>query len=494
MTPFTWNADREILTPTQFRSVIGGGWRNYIKRGYVWQPISALIAGDLSCTTFPGNVQFAADSQGWSDIVIDGTFSMQRHIAERNGHNAEPELRLSMQVECDHNVAGHIDTLDPDPDKWRPWQVVYPGAWDCADLRLGIWQGKAARIEKVIDFHSLPDGDSEFIEHSFLIRSSHARVLAGPSLDVSPWQNGYAELFDSQAFVARADSQLRGVLLKTPVAWYYTADGTEVRIPIRVTFEIQDDGETVRCTKHIPRVLIATALSHGSHLKADATFSPDASPETSTCDGMARGSASGTWETLLGVAGNYSTDNESTTDLMVESLSGSGLFGQFRHLFFGFDTSSIGSGQQIDATTCRWKFDRQSVSGHDLNVHTQIYEGLPASNTAIANGDYMSVGVAPYTDTPRHLFSESYDPTFVTYTYNQTGRDAINTTGITNTALSLVEAQEGGSPTWAASKTDSLQVYMAESTGTTNDPLLTVTHSAASSFGAWYTAANPSGY
>jgi hypothetical protein len=156
-----------------------------------------LLPATCPARRFPGNVQFAASSQGWSDIVIDGTFSIARYIAERNGHNAEPELRLSLAVETQHNVAGHID-------EGKPWQVVYPGAWDSADLRLGIWQGKAARIEKVVDIHSMPSGDSEFVEYSFLIRSSHARVLAGPNFDISPWHGRHAELFDAQAFVCQS--------------------------------------------------------------------------------------------------------------------------------------------------------------------------------------------------------------------------------------------------------------------------------------------------
>jgi hypothetical protein len=486
MIPYTWNAEREYHGGGSATTQLSGGWRNYIRRGYVWQPISALIAGDLSCSTFPGNVQFAADSQGWSDIVIDGTFSMARHIAERNGHNAEPELRLSMQVECDHNVAGEVD-------EDRPWQVVYRGAWDCADLRLGIWQGRAARIEEVFDIHSMPSGDSEFVEYSFNIRSSHARVFAGPNLDTSPWDGRHAELFDAQAFVSRADSQLRGVLLKTPVAWYYTADGTEVRTPIRVTFEIQDDGETVRCTKHVPRALIATALANGSHLKADATFSPDANPESTTVDGMVRGSSQGSWATLIGGVANYVDDSGASGDLSVQATGTSNVYEQYRHMFFGFDTSSIGAGQQVDSATLRLNFDNQRLIT-SMGLSSQIYASSPASNTSLAIGDYMAFGSTPLTDSARDMNSESFDPTSITQTLNADGHAAINMEAVTNLGIGVTAAHESGSPTWSSVASAKINIKTAETTGTANDPLLTVTHSAASSFGAWYAAANPSGY
>jgi hypothetical protein len=492
MTPYTWNADREYHGGGSATTQIGGGWRNYIKRGYVWQPISALIAGDLSCTTFPGNVQFAASSQGWSDIVIDGTFSMTRHIAERNGHNAEPELRLSMQVECDHNVAGEVD-------EDRPWQVVYRGAWDCADLRLGIWQGKAARIEEVFDIHSMPSGDSEFVEYSFNIRSSHARVFAGPNLDVSPWDGRHAELFDAQAFVSRADSQLRGVLLKTPVAWYYTADGTEVRTPIRVTFEIQDDGETVRCTKHIPRALIATALVNGSRLKADATFSPDSNPETTSIDGRVMcDTSSQYWSVKIAASGTGADDANAFTYLGLAPSSLSPRYDEFWYPIFLLDTSSIGAGQQVDAATLDLHTSNAFPSNDDLGISTNIYGQVVASNTALASSDYDGNSpTTPFTDNPRDVKSESGTAQYITHTFNAAGKAAVNIEGVSSFCLCLVQARENGAagdPTWSGSGTKENRLVLRASEAGTNVPLLTVTHSAVSSFGAWYAAANPSGY
>ena len=494
MTPLTWNADREYHGGGSATTQLSGGWRNYIRRGYVWQPINPFVASDLSCTAFPGNVQFAASSQGWSDIVIDGTFSIARYIAERNGHNAEPELRLSLAVETQHNVAGHID-------EGKPWQVVYPGAWDSADLRLGIWQGKAARIEKVVDIHSMPSGDSEFVEYSFLIRSSHARVLAGPNFDISPWQDGHAELLDAQAFVARADSQIRGVLFKTPVAWYYQSDGTEVRTPVRVTFEILSDGETVRATKHIPRALIATALANGSHLKTDATFSPDASPETASVYGhIYQWTNNQLWSDKISAAGTGANDSSIFSNLAISPDSSSGKYNELWYPVFGFDTSSIGGSQQVDATTFDVFTDNDFPNNDDLGISYTVYGQTLASNTALAASDYD--GESPstaYSDTLREVITESSTAQFITHTCNAAGRSAINLTGVTNLCLCLAQARQNGTygaPTWSGSgsRENRLSFRTAEYSGTSSDPVLTVTHSAVSSFGAWYAAANPSGY
>ena len=77
------------------------------------------------------------------------------------------------------------------------------------------------------------------------------------------------------------------------------------------------------------------------------------------------------------------------------------------------------------------------------------------------------------------MSAESFDNPFVTQTLNAAGRAAIAMEGITKLAMSVVEAQESGSPTWASNNSAILAVNMAETSGTANDPTLTFTYSAA---------------
>jgi hypothetical protein len=46
LAPYTWNADRELLTGGQQRHELGVGWRNYLNpgAGEPWRPIDHLIA------------------------------------------------------------------------------------------------------------------------------------------------------------------------------------------------------------------------------------------------------------------------------------------------------------------------------------------------------------------------------------------------------------------------------------------------------------------
>ena len=178
MTPLTWNADREILTDGRAQTRFGVGWRNYQRGSDPWRAISGEVQSDLTVTAFPGSVQFPVSSQGECDILIDGGFSMKRHIDEGNGSNPDPEFSMTLQTLCQHNVAG---TINPD----NPNQVLYPDAWDSAHLRYGIWHARSARIEKVVEIHTMPAGTGD-IEYQFRMRSSKAQVRAGELHDTSP--------------------------------------------------------------------------------------------------------------------------------------------------------------------------------------------------------------------------------------------------------------------------------------------------------------------
>lgn len=492
MTPYTWNADREIITPTQFRSVIGGGWRNFIRRGYTWQSINPEIQSDLTCTAFPGNVQFAASSQDWSDICIDGTFSMKRHVLEGNGHNAEPEFQMSLAVEAQHNVTGHISETNPT-------QMIYPNAWDSADLKLGIWQGRSARIEKVVDIHTMPPGDSEFIEYSFLVRSSTAQVLAGPNHDISPWDNGHAELNGSDAFVALKGSELRGTVLRTPVAWYYE-NGEMVRVPVRVTFDILADGETVRATKFIPRSLISTALAAGSHLYTDATFNPDGNPESTTMDGYTfrQGPSDGShvWEDLIVGAGTASSDGwDIKGGPHAAAWTGVNVFYQLERAWYGFDTSSIGAGQQIDSASLTLSKYNTDTNNTDWDAEAMnVYEAVPATATAIATTDHNNMGTAKFSDTgvTYGTLRQAAQKSKHEWTFNATGLTGVDPEGLTQLGVAWeADRAQTSVPSPASNVTYEVNFYAAEFTGTVEDPLLTVSHTAAPTFiPAWALSAN----
>ena len=479
----TWNADQVSLGGRQYRTSLGVGWRNY-KRSGLWLPINTDVQSDRTITSFPGNVEFPISAQGWTTIVCDHDFSIKRKIDEGNANNSEPELSMELQVLAQHNVTG---TINPDD----PSQRLYENAWDTADLLLGVYHGRAARIQKIIKIKSMPSGSGD-IQYQFKIRSSQAKVFVGPNFDQRPWNGNPSEtatVDGSPIFIASGDSQIRGSLMKTPVCWWFENGERQVR-NVSIDFVIESDGETVTATKNIPRAYVTQALAAGSALYTDATFTPDASPETTSVDGLAADTSNNlTWANLLLEPGSYSPDSESTSNMGVSPSATSNQYEYYRHLFFLFDTSSIGSGQTVDSATLALWWDNQRING-SLGLSSQIYSSSPASNTAIVNGDYMAFGSTPLTDAARDMESESFDWTEITQTLNSDGRDNIDMEGITKMGLGVTAAHESGSPTWASNETALISVRMAEYTGTSSDPLLTVTHSAASSGSPWNYYAN----
>ena len=476
MQPKTWNTDAESLGAGRTRSRIGVGWRNFRKlRESSWRSINGEIASDLSVTAFPGSAQFPASSQGECDLVFDGGFSMKRHIEERNGDNPEPGLEMKLQTLCQHNVTGHIN-----PD--NPRQIIYPNAWDSANLRYGIWHGRSARIEKVVEIYSMPPGTGD-VSYKFLVRSSQAQVFTGVRHDIRPWNaSGQAELNNADAFISLRGSQLRGTVLRTPVAWYYEGTGHDrkmIKEPIRVTFQVQSDGESVIATKHIPRSLVTAALAAGSSLFTDATFNPDANPESSSVDGgTARSVSSESWSVISSSAGTFGRASDSQEDLKASATGTTDRYSMLWRLHHLFDTSSIGSGQSVDSASLTLNVDRQAISS--LGLSWNVYSSNPASNTDITSADHVSVGTTAFS-TSRVCNAESTDPTSVVFTFNPDGENAIAVDDVSKFAIAFQEDAENGTygdPTWTSINNTSLRIRMSEYAGTGDDPLLTVEHSA----------------
>lgn len=473
MTPLTWNADRQRLADGRARTQFGVGWRNYQRGSDPWRAISGEVQSDLTVAAFPGSVEFPASSQGECDILVDGGFSMKRYVDEGNGSNPEPEFSMSLQTLCEHNVTGVIN-----PD--NPNQVLYSNAWDSAHLRYGIWHARSCRIEKVVEIHSMPAGTGD-IEYQFRVRSSKATVLAGSNHDVSPWdESGAAELNNADAFISLQGSPLRGAVLRTPVAWYYAA-GEMVRVPIRVTFAIESSGESVIATKHIPRALVTQALSAGSSLFTDATFTPDANPESSSVDGYtSRYSSSSTWSSITTSAGTYAASDETDNPLLVAANGiTSDRYDQTGLVHTLFDTSSLDSGHAVDTADLTVVVDR--LATNSLGLDWNVYSSSPASNTDIGTGDHDSVGTVPFS-TARDCSAESTDWTSVTFSLNDDGKAAIPVDGVAKFAFAHQENRENGTygdPNWVAGQQEKLQIRLSEYTGTADDPSLVVETSAA---------------
>ena len=198
------------------------------------------------------------------------------------------------------------------------------------------------------------------------------------------------------------------------------------------------------------------------------------------------------------IAGTGTSANDSSSPFYCELYSGStsGNWQTLNRPHLTYDTSSIGSGQEATAATHRLR-TKSVGSGTELDSELiNVYASTLASNTAVVTGDHLSLGTTPFaTGIANSTIRSGGVGTFHTWTFNAAGLAAVDVTGITKLAIAWETDRSAGSmPSPSLYATYGCRFESAEEFGTANDPLLTVTHSAASSFGAWYAAANPSGY
>jgi hypothetical protein len=478
-------------------SRVSAGQVAYKKQGSAWDHVNNDILGDLSSTAFPGNVQFPTSAQGWADIHFNSEYSAKRQVVEGNWSSSEDEFVMRMRADAPTNATGIIH-----PDK--PWQVIYYNAFgQGANLIYGLWHGRATRVEHVIEITEMPPGDSEFLTYDFFIESNDATAFVGADFDQRPWAGNTgdgATVEGFGVFLAKGDDHTttRGSLLRTPVCWWANIDGTTTKKNVRIDFVIQPDGITVKATKYVRRTDIADALAQGSAYRADATFNPDANPETTSVDGHTHYQFSGSTKTFTEVVAGTATGvypNDSTMWVLIKRTS----IQVLRRAHILFDTSSIGAGQSVDSASLTFA-DNTADYGNAVEWRDElinVYSSAPATNTALVTGDHVNCGTTKFsTGKSQESFRAASNSVLnIEYVLNGDGESAIAMEGVSKFALRLECEADNTEPAagYAASTDCPISLYSADNTGTTLDPLLTVTHSAAATGSPHYYYQNTQG-
>ncbi len=162
-------------------------------------------------------------------------------------------------------------------------------------------------------------------------------------------------------------------------------------------------------------------------------------------------------------------------------------------IFVPFDTSTIPSGSTITAATLDIFAKSKSDSDNDGNDFITVVQGSQATHTTLAGSDYNNVGTTEGIDS-----GERKDITSITtsahlvFTLNSTGYGFIAKSGQTSvcsattgiTCLALREGHDFLNDRPADNTTDYLIAASADTAGTTQDPLLSVTY-VAGSFAFW---------
>jgi hypothetical protein len=208
------------------------------------------------------------------------------------------------------------------------------------------------------------------------------------------------------------------------------------------------------------------------------TAYPDANPETTTVDGyVGRIGVNETFATIVAGAGTGGTDDAGTDVFCyLKASATTDQYDQLRRLFFLFDTSTIGAGSTISATTCSlWGIGKDAGLGQ---TDLAIVSSNPAANTALADADFSTLGSTSFGSVAFGSFT-SNNTAYTDIAMNASGLAAISQTGITKYGARLDWDRSGTfGGVWGAGLTAYYQVDMADNaSGTAKAPKLVVTFS-----------------
>ncbi len=214
------------------------------------------------------------------------------------------------------------------------------------------------------------------------------------------------------------------------------------------------------------------------------TVYPDAHVETNSVDGMVyRNAVDETFSTIRGGTGSGAIDN--AVALSSPYLSASTTTNQFYQInrsCYGFLTSSLGSSATISAATFSLYADGNINQGLG-DVGMGVVSFTPASNTALASGDYAITNFGSTDFATRINVSTFGTAGYKDYTLNASGLAYINKTGVTNFGHLLGwDIDNNFTGTWSSGAVTNGRNYFAEQTGTANDPKLVITYTSSSAY------------
>ena len=205
---------------------------------------------------------------------------------------------------------------------------------------------------------------------------------------------------------------------------------------------------------------------------------PDPHTETTTVDGRVAYADTGTWATVHDALTGTDAFDATTPLLCINSHNGTDY--AIHRIFTLFATSSLTSSASISAGTVELYVTSRVNTSNDGRDYVTIVTSNPASNTALATADYDQCGDAISNPTKN---SDDVDITGITlnaynvWTLNATGRGNISKTAITK--FGQRHGNDIENVAIPNSTNNRIDYSGAETTGTSEDPKLTVTYTLA---------------
>lgn len=213
---------------------------------------------------------------------------------------------------------------------------------------------------------------------------------------------------------------------------------------------------------------------------ATDTFYPDPNPETTTVDGKVwYFSLSGpSWTVTVQPATNGTAAAPTASEDYLQNYLRTGSNTGLTRGFFLFDTSSIDDSNTIDSATLSFYVNSKNNENNDGYDYQNIFSSTPASNTDLVTEDYDQIGSTKFSsDVDYGSISAT---AYLDFSLNASGLANISKTGVSKFSTREGHDVDNVAPS-ASGDGNYLYIRLADYTGTTSDPKLVVTHSAAAS-------------
>lgn len=447
--PVTWNAESKTNADGTVTSRVHLKFSNFVD-GENWEPIDISLrktATGFTMSDAPYSLQIPKYADGEMKFVSTNKYDLK----EKRMRNDPPVFKVKKWTEAAH-VEGTVTEEG----------VLYLAALPYGDILL---QPHEQEFRSLVRLHHAPPGTNDLVIPFTETYSDGLR----PRYKGKPLTSSVTDVGDGYSI---ALNEFRGISTKKAYVW----DSTSIHpkyVPIEIRGRFRNgrfEGEKV-----IPRSFLASAV-YPVFTDTTSTFFPDPNPETSTVEGDVYYTAAASWDThhdqTTGTAAEPSV-NPWTVQTFFDGVSTY----EIDRGFLLFDTSSIPDTDVISAATVQLYITSVTDTDNDAQSYvTIIGNTTPASNTDLVAGDFDQCGAI---DNPTKM-SDDVDATGITtgayntWTMNATGLANISQTGITKWGIR--EGHDIEDVAVVGNVRTLIFVRSSEQAGTTNDPVLTVTH------------------
>lgn len=492
-----YNYNAVCLDEQTTQTTFHGKWVNYVE-GNNWASIDTTIIKTpthFEMLKAPFKADFPLRSTGIAHMVNDNKWNARDNVLI-----TDPTLTMDIQALEVIDVKGKIvagDLLVPSGLQKNINYVIYAGAYPEGDLIYYVDFSDMPRLQKLVKINSKPTKKQYTFELTYSDKVDFTQKNKKTSTTTNLIITKEETLRKKESLIAlKNGSTIRGIGVNPFQIW--DSNMGWVNRDLGIKRNIEEVDTTIKPTrggyvlmKDVSKFFLKSKIVYPVY--SDAEFFPDPNIESTSVDGWAEANAgSASWETTRDHAGTGAIDNQVTANQLGSGITGTHKFNNARG-FYLFDTSSIDDGDVVSACTISLEATAINDEDNDAQAYMTIGKSNPASNTAIVGGDYNEIegtddNIPLTADQPMKKLTDDLDlsglstGSYTVWTCNSDGIANVNITGVSDFAL--LEGHEiedipivtsGSDPTRS-----SFSSRMAETSGTSSDPLLTVTSAPAS--------------